>query len=101
MDVATLSTLGLVVYALLAITFGGICLLLTALDRRSNSVGRLLTWVLGGLTICFNVTLSVTGVFGSVSWYGDLTQITAFVIMLLMTGGGHIVGAAPGAHVLP
>lgn len=96
-EVGTLVALGLVAYALLAMVFGGLCLVLAVLDRRGNSVGRALTWVLGGLAVCFNSTLLITGVFDSVPWYRELTRIAALAIVLLAAGSVTLL-ALPVSH---
>ncbi|TVT41040.1 hypothetical protein FNH05_23085, partial [Amycolatopsis rhizosphaerae] len=92
-----LATTGLVLYAVLAVVFSFLCLLLAILDGRGRSAARVLTWVLGGLTVCFNGGLLIVGPYDSVPWYRNLTQLAAVATVLLAIGSATLL-ALPASH---
>ncbi|MEH1014824.1 hypothetical protein V6U90_17145 [Micromonospora sp. CPCC 206060] len=92
-----LAVFGLLGFTILAIVFGGLCLLLALLSGKGSAAARVLTWLVGGVTVCFNVVLLVVGAFQSVPWYGDLTRILAVAMLLLSTGSITLL-ALPASH---
>ncbi|WP_189885819.1 hypothetical protein [Streptomyces xantholiticus] len=92
-----LAAYGLTAFAVLTIVFGGVCLLLSLLDGRGRQGARVTTWVVGALSVCFNVALLTVGIYDSVPWYGDMTRVVA-VGMLLLTLGAVTLLALPVSH---
>lgn len=92
-----LAAVGLVLYAAMAVVFSFLCLLLAILGGRGRPAARVLTWVLGGLTVCFNIGLLVIGPYDSVLWYRVLTQMAAWAAILLATGSAVLL-ALPTSH---
>ncbi|MFD8588662.1 hypothetical protein ACFV1B_03770 [Streptomyces sp. NPDC059637] len=92
-----LAAYGLTAFAVFTIVFGGVCLLLSLLDGRGRQGARVTTWVVGGLSVCFNVALLTVDFYDSVPWYGDMTRIVA-VGMLLLTLGSVTLLALPASH---
>ncbi|MGW7330674.1 hypothetical protein ACWGIU_19180 [Streptomyces sp. NPDC054840] len=88
---------GLTVFVLLAIVFCAVCLVLARLDARGNSPARALTWVVGGLSVCFDIALLTVGFYDSVPWYAGMTRIVT-VGMLLLTIGSALLLALPASH---
>ncbi|WP_410628212.1 hypothetical protein [Amycolatopsis sp. cmx-8-4] len=97
-EAGTVAVAGMVTYLVLAAVFGGLCLLLAMLTKRGSGAARVLSWVLSGLTVCFVTTLVLTGVYDSVSWYGDLTRLSALALVLLAAGAVTSL-ALPPSHV--
>ncbi|WP_405102346.1 hypothetical protein [Micromonospora sp. NBC_01412] len=93
----SLAAFGLVVYALLAIVFGVVCLLLAILDGQGMNPARVLTWLVGGLAVCFNVALLAVGGYESVPWYAYMTRVLA-VVSLALTVGSTILLGLPASH---
>ncbi|WP_077491034.1 hypothetical protein [Sinomonas mesophila] len=89
--------LALILFTLLASVFTTLCLLLAYLNGRGSATGRVLTWVLGGLAMCFNIALLTVEVYEAVSWYRDLIRIVA-LMTLLFTLGGITLLALPRSH---
>ncbi|MFF2926900.1 hypothetical protein ACFVTP_31575 [Streptomyces celluloflavus] len=92
-----LASYGLIAFAVLTIAFGGVCLLLSLLDGRGRQGARVTTWVVGGLSVCFNIALLTVGFLDSVPWYGDMTRIVA-AGMLLLTLASVALLALPASH---
>ncbi|WP_199896868.1 hypothetical protein [Streptomyces niger] len=92
-----LAAYGLAAFAVLTIVFGGACLLLSLLDGRGRQGARVATWVVGGLSVCFDVALLTVGGDDSVPWYGVMTRSVA-VGMLLLTLGSVTLLALPASH---
>lgn len=92
-----LAGLALVLFASLAMAFSCLCVLLAILDGQGRHTARVLTWTLSGLTICFNITLLITGVYDLVPWYRDLIRTAALATVLLATGAITLL-ALPSSH---
>ncbi|MFF9347045.1 hypothetical protein [Streptomyces sp. NPDC014734] len=92
-----LAAYGLTAFAVLTIVFGGVCLLLSLLDGRGRQGARVTTWVVGGLSVCFDVALLTVDSYDSVPWYGNMTRIVS-VGMLLLTLGSVTLLALPSSH---
>ncbi|MEV7562497.1 hypothetical protein [Streptomyces sp. NPDC089795] len=88
---------GLTVFASFAIAFGVLCLVLALLDLRGNRPARVLTWVVGGLSVCFDIALLAIGFYDSVPWYAGMTRLVT-VGMLLLTIASVTLLALPASH---
>ncbi|PBC71076.1 DNA-binding HxlR family transcriptional regulator [Streptomyces sp. TLI_235] len=94
------ATFGQVAFGLAAIVFGAVCLLPAYLDGRGIHRGRVLTWVTGGLSVCFGVVLLAVGANDAVPWYGGMTRIVA-IGMLLLTIAALTLSARKSAPTPP
>ncbi|MEV8094526.1 hypothetical protein [Kitasatospora sp. NPDC085879] len=94
------ATFGQVAFGLAAIVFGAVCLLPAYLDGRGIHRGRVLTWVTGGLSVCFGVVLLAVGTNDAVPWYGGMTRIVA-IGMLLLTIAALTLSARKSAPIPP
>ncbi|WP_158820862.1 MULTISPECIES: hypothetical protein [unclassified Streptomyces] len=88
---------GLTVFTSFAVVFCAICLVLAFLDARGNGPARVLTWIVGGLSVCFDVALLTVGFYDSVPWYAAMTRVVT-VGMLLLTIGSVALLALPASH---
>ncbi|MBO4210604.1 hypothetical protein, partial [Micromonospora echinofusca] len=94
---AALAGVGLLGFAVLAVGFGVLCLLLAFLIARSSTGARVLAGIACGVSICFNIGLLAVGAFQSVPWYGELSRILA-VGMLLLSAGSLVLLALPSSR---
>ncbi|MER7396520.1 hypothetical protein ABT381_13475 [Streptomyces sp. NPDC000151] len=93
----TLAAAGLVTFALLTIVFGAGCALLAFLDGRGRQPARVLTWVVGGLSGCFDIALLAVSATDSVPWYGGMTRVVTSG-MLVLTVASLTLLALPASH---
>ncbi|MFE3493920.1 hypothetical protein ACFXOS_12540 [Streptomyces sp. NPDC059175] len=92
-----LAAYGLIAFAVVTIVFGGLCLVLSLLDGRGRQAARVTTWVVGGLSVCFNVALLAAGFYDTVPWYRDMTRIVAAGMLLLILASVTLL-ALPASH---
>lgn len=86
--------LGLLIFAVLALVFAVLCVLLAALSGQGRNPARILIWVLGGVAICANAQFLLAGFFESLPWYRMLVILTS-AATLLCAGAATTLLALP------
>ncbi|WHT16321.1 hypothetical protein N8J89_24660 [Crossiella sp. CA-258035] len=89
--------LGLTVFAVGALLFALVAVLLALLSGSGRNPARILIWILGSAAVLANLGFVVFGAFSSLPWYGVLVDVTG-VAILLCAGASIVLLALPASR---